>query len=1059
MTPAYTEIARVLDRARRRQAWIVVGTDLALGASAVLLVLLLGAYLLGRGSLSPGGVRLAALALVGITLLAALAALSLSLMRRASTPLAVAHVVGAAVPEVKSDLVSSVELKEASEEIAFSRRYSMALVAAHAESTAGRVSGLDLARVVPSFPVRRSLAVLIVAVFANLVALALSPSLLGSGWRRLFTGNLPEAVRRTEPITGDIEVTYAYPAYMRRESKTLSGTGGEISAPKGTEVTLRTRADRKVERAAIAIAPAGENGSGPAPNPAGAPAKGKSAAAPRIYGLEVKGGRDLTGRFLLEEPGSYRFRFFKGPKLVAEGPALPIAIEADAFPEVRISAPAQEVELDARAVVHVEWNASDDVGLSELALVVKPPEAEERRKVLRTFDGVRQESGVADLDLAPYRLAEGEKLLYWLEVKDNDTVSGPKRSASSTHLVKVYSESEHQRAALEKARALWEELVRLLGDRLRLFEREGGRMATGAEPSTPEGLAQAQVLDGRTRELHERLRSSAEELYRDKAAPRELARALTSVASNLRPIEQELSSLRGAVARVLRSRRTVTDALTAHLLDLDLRLDGELERDALYLEQLFDRERAEDLVKVARDLASRRRELASLLEAYRQAPTEESKKELLAEVARLRSRMQDMLRRMAELAKGLSDEHMNQEALAELSKSQDALKGLDEVEQKLAHGDVEGALRALDQLGNAMQEMLSALEHTAGEQSPESAELMKAMLALKRQLEAVEADQNALAGETEGAKADYQKKIAGRLKELESLLARLQGLTADARRELAQAEKGVSLRSEEDFAQSRDRLSDLERALSTRDLDSALQSVKRALPSMQRLATGLEDDASIAEHYKALQSKDPKELRDAQKHAVASLGPARRVRDELEELFPDPKSVLSPREQQRLSELSMRQGELEKRLEELAERLSQLGERAPIFPPQAREALGSSEEHMQRAQGELAQKNPQRGRGEQELALQDLARFRRGLEQMGRNGQRGAGGFPFPFGEESAREEGDGQDPSGDKVEIPGADAYKVPDAFRKDLLDAMKQGSPDAYKGEVARYYEELVK
>jgi hypothetical protein len=115
---------------------------------------------------------------------------------------------------------------------------------------------------------------------------------------------------------------------------------------------------------------------------------------------------------------------------------------------------------------------------------------------------------------------------------------------------------------------------------------------------------------------------------------------------------------------------------------------------------------------------------------------------------------------------------------------------------------------------------------------------------------------------------------------------------------------------------------------------------------------------------------------------------------------------------------------------------------------------------MQRAQGELARRNPQRGHGEQRLALDDLARFRRGLDEMAKN-MRGSGGgapFPFPFGEESAGGEG-GLEPSGEKVEIPGADQYRVPEEFRRDLLEAMKQGSPEPYKGEVQRYYEELVK
>ena len=71
----------------------------------------------------------------------------------------------------------------------------------------------------------------------------------------------------------------------------------------------------------------------------------------------------------------------------------------------------------------------------------------------------------------------------------------------------------------------------------------------------------------------------------------------------------------------------------------------------------------------------------------------------------------------------------------------------------------------------------------------------------------------------------------------------------------------------------------------------------------------------------------------------------------------------------------------------------------------------------------------------------------------------GGGGFPFPFAEDAGGREGDGTDPSHEKVEIPGAEAYKVPAEFRKDLLDAMKQGAPEPYKGDLQRYYEELVK
>ena len=81
-------------------------------------------------------------------------------------------------------------------------------------------------------------------------------------------------------------------------------------------------------------------------------------------------------------------------------------------------------------------------------------------------------------------------------------------------------------------------------------------------------------------------------------------------------------------------------------------------------------------------------------------------------------------------------------------------------------------------------------------------------------------------------------------------------------------------------------------------------------------------------------------------------------------------------------------------------------------------------------------------------------------QNQGKGGGGGMG-FPFPFGDPGGggEESGDGREASREKVKIPGAEAYKVPEEFRKDLLDAMRQGAPERYKGEVQHYYEELVK
>jgi hypothetical protein len=208
----------------------------------------------------------------------------------------------------------------------------------------------------------------------------------------------------------------------------------------------------------------------------------------------------------------------------------------------------------------------------------------------------------------------------------------------------------------------------------------------------------------------------------------------------------------------------------------------------------------------------------------------------------------------------------------------------------------------------------------------------------------------------------------------------------------------------------------------------------------------------------------PRPQVDMAQRRVAQAAPKiREVRDQLSRLFPDPRSVLSKEEQARLGEISKRQSDLEKEAAELQEALSELSLKAPIFPPSAQGQLSDSRGHMGEAASELGNRNPQRGHGEQELALDALARFRKGLEDAAKGMQQGegsGGGFPLPFAEAGSEErEGDGADPSREKVKIPGAEAHKVAEAFRKDLLEAMKQGTPERYRADVQRYYEELVK
>jgi len=1075
MTGAYADIARLLRAARRRQAALTLVAALGNGLASGLGCLLAGAVALAAGARLP--FRWIALAGAALALLAALFRALREVRRRVGDEEAAARTVAAADPSLRSALQSSVELSRERRQIAASGRFSVELLDAHVERTAARARGFDLSRAIPDRAARNAGRVLLGMLALYLAALGMGGDRLRHAYLRALCGAPAGSAVEVSPITSDIELTYRYPAYMRREPRTLSGTGGEIRAPKGTEVALVTRADRLVAAAEVLLELEADPSSRPAAPPA---AEGQSASPPappalagsplvRRYALRVKDGRELAGEFPVVGGGSYRFRFVdaKG-KPLAEGPPIPIVVEPDSYPTVQLIAPDKDLEVDPSASVDILWQAEDDVGLGDVTLVLRPPQGEEKRIPLRSGEPVRRDTGSYPLALAPLGLGEGERLSVRVEAQDTDDVSGPKASSSDTRTIRIYSESEHRRQMLERARQAYEELVSSLGDRLDL--RIQGTAAANAE----ERLPQAQAVDGRTRAMSEHLRLAARDLRRDPAGPREVARALENVAQDVRfAVEGAIGSRsRLAIAyrmaheadndgRRQRAREEMRVALTGVSRD-DAAVERVEEKGVLYLEQLLDKRRAEDLVRLAKNLSQRRRDLADLMERYRKAPSEGAKEDLLAQVRRMKEQVRDLLSRMAELSKGFNDEHMNEEALAELAKSQDLLGGLDEVEKKLAQGDVEGAMKALDRMAGAMDQMMAGLSRTANLPDEKAQALMKEMLAFKSQMEKLEQEQKDVAAETEKLRAEYRHKLAERIRQEEEELRRLHELAQSAQRDVEGARPGVTFRAQPDYETTRDALKDLERALGMRELEGANDAVRRAQPPLERLSRYLEEDASLLDSPPV--GRDRPQVDDAHRRVTRAVPKVREIRDELSRLFPDPRSLMSREDQQRLGELARRQGELESEAAQLQAALEELSRKAPVFPPAAQGQLGESRGHMGEAASELGNRNPQRGHGEQELALDALARFRKGLEDAAKSMQQGGGqqgmGFPFPFAEGGGNERaGDGLDPSREKVKIPGAEAHKVPEAFRKDLLEAMKQGTPERYKPDVQRYYEELVK
>ena len=132
--------------------------------------------------------------------------------------------------------------------------------------------------------------------------------------------------------------------------------------------------------------------------------------------------------------------------------------------------------------------------------------------------------------------------------------------------------------------------------------------------------------------------------------------------------------------------------------------------------------------------------------------------------------------------------------------------------------------------------------------------------------------------------------------------------------------------------------------------------------------------------------------------------------------------------------------------------MENIDQRAPIFDEEAQQQMEQAGQRMQGAGERLQGKDASRGYGEQQGAMQALRGIQQGLEQAGN--KKGGKGIPLPM-----KGRGSGRGTRAEKVEIPDEDPNTAPREFRKDVMDAMKQGAPDRYKDQNKKYYEELVK
>jgi archaellum component FlaC len=856
------------------------------------------------------------------------------------------------------------------------------------------------------------LALLVVASW--IVASLVSPRQMAEAFHNLVSpAPMPQAQdvsgRTVDVLVGDLALRLVAPAYLELQPKEVVHTRGEVTGVAGTVVSL----------------------SGTVLAPASSVALVFEAQPDARWPIGLSPEGVVSGSFRIGESDRYQFMALAPDGLtVKERAWRSITARADQAPEITLVAPDSDLVVHAGDEVPLVYEAFDDHGLAEIALVTRRVGGDEPpgKRALRSPQRDRNLRGSDALSVAQLDLEPGESVDIWLEAADANTVTGPGIGRSATRRLTMYSPEQAHEALLHNLEEIIDRLIDRLGDRLE-------------SPIADKKLGLFASYLGTQRQIHQatlpilaELEALATSARTDPLASDTLQTGLAEVSSQLRDgHETEAGHLERASAYDVANARPATTLDLLHTTNQEL--ITALEDAASRLKELLDQSRQDKVLEKGRELLEATGDLMDILKQMKQGGDQkalaEAARKKLEELAKQLQRMESEMQKLAERAP-YENQNLSQDSSGAQRDLQSVASQLEKVQELLAQGKIDEAMALLDEVQRQAQQTVAGLEQDFSGQRGGGG---------SRKLQQMHQELSELADGQRGLHQENQE-ISRRLEQeaLQSQPGALDEARQKARRiqEQLDAVDDEALHPEDrtQLAEAKREAKALEESLDRPDLE---QGQEKAAGLAER-AGKLADEVGASEAQEADESRAGK-LAHGEEQMRGAAEDARKLADALSKLGAPAEP--GPKDRQELGRLGRRQGELGKEIARLGSELE--GEGMEGLSERLGERFSAAQEAMQQATERLGQHDSRKSGKSQAKALAELEEAIRDLEQAqqakGNRGNSSAPGISRPD----------------EKVAIPEDDKKQLP--FREELLRVMREKAPDAFRAEIERYYRELIK
>jgi hypothetical protein len=495
-----------------------------------------------------------------------------------------------------------------------------------------------------------------------------------------------------EPILTDVRVTLTPPAYTGEAPATLADNAGNVQVLEGTRVRVEARSNNPLRAAWVQF-----------------DEKQKQPVA--------HAGRDLSFDFTALADGHYKVLLEDSLGFATRDPlAYTVEVFQDRAPGVDVLEPGEDTTMPRNQQVDVGFIAADDYGVARARLYYRKTGDEGDYRTLTVPLGEqksRKEVAVAyRWDLAGVTLFPGNAIEYFVEVADNNIVTGPGVGRSRLFRIMVPTiaelydnahDEETNRAealetAIEESRELSEQLEKISHEYLKTEKMEWSQ-----KKELDRAVEKQQAVEDKLGEVKESLDKTLQELSDNEMTSQQIGEKLEEI----RKLMEEIDS--AELKKYMEELRKAMDSMSPEeirqaLENLEVNTEEmlqRLERTASLLKQLQKEQRMEDLVRESQNLMEKQSELNQ--ETGEASPKDQGK-------------MDELAKRQEELARQAQD---MQESTDELSKEMDDAEVQDQLQQMSQEMQNQGPKPHMDkaskdlarqQQQSAMQEQQQALD-------------------------------------------------------------------------------------------------------------------------------------------------------------------------------------------------------------------------------------------------------------------------------------------------------------------------------------------------------------